>query len=78
MLSTQFRVALRWLSTAAAETHRYPFPAASEFSSVPPRGASSTTGEGRPELLAPLVMPEATQHRVPLTDVRAPKLRAGL
>jgi len=52
MLSTQFRLATRWLSRAAAGTHRYPFPAASELSSVAPRGTSSTAGEGTSELLA--------------------------
>jgi hypothetical protein len=73
MLSTQFRLAMRWLSRAAAGTHRYPFPAASELSSVAPRGASSTAGEGPSELLlAPLVMSEATQRRKQLTKGTAP------
>jgi hypothetical protein len=54
---------MRWFSTAAAGTHGYPFPTASELLSVAPRGASSTAGGGTSELLAPLVISEATERR---------------
>jgi hypothetical protein len=72
MPSTKLRLAMRWLSSAAAGTHQYPFPAASELSSVARRGRSSTAGEGTSEPLASLVVSDSTQRRNPLIEGTPP------